>query len=62
MGERVNPASDAIEELREYLAEELDAEELAAFDAAQELWESGELPRMIEVGDFSDLPDSVRPE
>lgn len=62
MVDRVTPASDTDEALRDYLKEELDAEALASFDAAQDLWESGELQRMIESGDFSDLPESVRPE
>jgi hypothetical protein len=62
MVDRMNATPTAIEELRDYLVSELDPEELAAFDAAQELWESGELPRMIEKGDFSELPTSVRPD
>lgn len=61
MVDRMIPASDADEELRAYLEDELDTAALEAFDAARELWESGELPRMIEEGDFSALPSSVRP-
>lgn len=63
MSDRVtDPAPDApIRELRAYLAEELDEESLAAFDAAQEQWERGDLQRMMDDGDFSELPDDVRP-
>lgn len=61
MADRMNATPEAIEELRDYLEGELDVEAMAAFDAAQELWESGELPRMIEEGDFSELPASARP-
>ncbi|HKJ59800.1 MAG TPA: hypothetical protein VKA37_11255 [Halobacteriales archaeon] len=61
MVDRMIPASEADEEPRAYLEEELDAEALAAFDAVRELWESGELPRMIDEGGFSGLPPSVRP-
>lgn len=32
------------------------------WDAMAELWESGKMQEMIESGDFSDLPDSVRPD
>lgn len=62
MADRMNATTDAIEELRDYLENQLDAEAMASFDTAQQLWESGELQQMIESGDFSTLPDSVRPE
>ena len=61
MVDRIASTSDADEELRAYLEDELDREALEGFDAARALWESGELPRMIEEGDFSALPASVRP-
>lgn len=64
MADRVTSPSDGrpADELRAYLADELDAESLAAFDSAQQLWDSGELRRIIDEGDFSDLPDEARPE
>lgn len=61
MVDRIASRSDSDEELRAYLEDELDTAALEAFDAMRALWESGELPRMMGDGDFSELPASVRP-
>jgi hypothetical protein len=53
---------DAKEVTREYLLEEGGEEAVESWDAMTELWESGEMQEMIESGDYSDLPDSVRPD
>ena len=39
-----------------------DEDAVEEWDAMAELWESGKIQEMIESGDFSDLPDSVRPD
>ena len=50
------------EATREHLLEEGGEETVESWDAMTELWESGEMQEMIESGDYSDLPDSVRPD
>lgn len=52
----------ADQELREELAADLDDGALARWNEMDELWESGEIAKMIENGDFSDLPDEFRPD
>lgn len=50
-----------IRQLRTPLAEVPDEESRKTFDTAREQWDTGELQRVIDDGDFSDLPDGVRP-
>jgi hypothetical protein len=52
--------AEAKRETRETLA--ADGEDVPeSFDAMEELWESGAMQEMIESGDYSNLPDVVRP-
>lgn len=53
---------EAKRETREQLLEEGGEEAVEGWDTMTELWESGEMQEMIEAGDYSDLPDSVRPD
>ena len=71
MAERVeHPDSEDIEEKqrRERAAFRADLEEKLSEDAVErleimdELRESGKLGEMIDSGDFSDLPDELRPD
>ena len=71
MAERVErPDSEDIEEkqqcqraeLRADLEEKLSDESLRQFDLMSELWDSGEMQEMIDSGDFSDVPDELRPD
>ena len=50
------------EATREHLLEEGGEEAVESWDAMTELGESGEMQETIESGDYSDLPDSVRPD
>jgi hypothetical protein len=49
-------------ELRADLEEKLSDESLRQFDLMSELWDSGEMQEMIDSGDFSDIPDELRPD
>lgn len=71
MAERVErPDSEDIEEkqqrqraeLRADLEEKLSDESLRQFDLMSDLWDSGEMQEMIDSGDFSDIPDELRPD
>jgi hypothetical protein len=71
MAERVErPDSEDIKEkqqrqraeLRADLGEKLSDESLRQFDLMSELWDSGEMQEMIDSGDFSDIPDELRPD
>lgn len=71
MAERVErPDSEDIEEkqqrqraeLRADLEGKLSDESLRQFDLMSELWDSGKMQEMIDNGDFSDLPDELRPD
>lgn len=71
MAERVEqPDSEDIEEkqqrqraeLRADLEEKLSDESLRQFDLMNELWDSGKMQEMIDNGDFSDIPDELRPD
>ena len=67
MAEQVTPSFEAMideskEATREHLLEEGGEEAVESWDAMTELWESGEMQEMIESGDYSNLPDSVRPD
>ena len=67
MAEQVTPSfeemiDEAKETTRERLLEEGGQDAVEGWDAMAELWESGKMQEMIESGDFSDLPDSVRPD
>lgn len=53
---------EAKEATREQLLEAGDEDAVEEWDAMAELWESGKIQEMIKSGDFSDLPDSVRPD
>lgn len=70
MAERVErPDSEDIEEKQQHQRAELRAdlegklsdESLRQFDLMSELWDSGEMQEMIDSGDFSDIPDELRP-
>jgi hypothetical protein len=52
---------EAKRETREQLLKEGGEDAIEGWDAMTELWESGEMQEMIESGNYSDLPDSVRP-
>jgi len=71
MAERVEqPDSEDIEEkqqreraeFRAELEEKLSDDALRRFDLMDELWESGRMQEMIDSGDFSDIPDELRPD
>lgn len=71
MAERVErPDSEDIEEkqqrqraeLRADLEEKLSDKSLRQFDLMSELWDSEEMQEMIDSGDFSDIPDELRPD
>jgi hypothetical protein len=71
MAERVKrPDSEDIEEkqqrqraeLRADLEGKLSDESLRQFDLMSELWDSGKMQEMIDSGDFSDIPDELRPD
>lgn len=71
MAERVEqPDSEDIEEkqqrqraeLRADLEGKLSDESLRQFDLMSELWDSGKMQEMIDSGDFSDIPDELRPD
>lgn len=53
---------EAKRETREQLLEEGGEDAVEGWDAMSKLWESGKMQEMIESGDYSDLPDSVRPD
>ena len=53
---------EAKETTREQLLEEGGEDAVEEWDAMTELWKSGKMQEMIESGDYSDLPDSVRPD
>ena len=66
MAEQLTPSfeemiDEAKESTREHLLEEGGEDAVEDWDAMTELWDSGEMQEMIESGDYSDLPDSVRP-
>jgi hypothetical protein len=66
VAEQVTPSfeemiDEAKEATREQLLEEGGEDAIEGWDAMAELWESGKMQEMIESGDYSDLPDSVRP-
>ena len=48
-------------ELRTELETELSDEALRQFDIMSELWDSGEMQQMLDSGDFSGIPDELRP-
>jgi len=67
VAEQVSPSFESMideskEPTREHLIKEGGEEAVEGWDAMTELWESGEIQGMIESGDYSDLPDSVRPD
>jgi hypothetical protein len=67
VAEQVTPSfeemiDEAKEATREQLLEAGGEDAVEEWDAMAELWESGKMQEMIESGDFSDLPDSVRPD
>ena len=67
MAEQVTPSfeemiDEAKEATRKQLLEAGGEDAVKEWDAMTELWESGKMQEMIESGDFSDLPDSVRPD
>ena len=67
MAEQVTPSfekmiDEAKETTREQLLEEGGEDAVEGWDAMTELWESGKMQEMIESDDYSDLPDSVRPD
>jgi rRNA maturation endonuclease Nob1 len=71
MAERVeHPDSEDIEEkqrrerteFRADLEEKLSDEAIERLEIMDELRESGKLGEMIDSGDFSDLPDKLRPD
>lgn len=71
MAERVeHPDSEDIEEkqrreraeFRADLEEKLSDEAIERLEIMDELRESGKLGEMIDSGDFSDLPDELRPD
>ena len=71
MAERVDqPDSESVEEaqrreraeFRADLEEKLSDDALRQFDLMDELWESGKVQEMINSGDFSDIPDELRPD
>jgi hypothetical protein len=67
VAEQVTPSfeemvDEAKRETREQLLEEGGEDAVEGWDAMSELWESGKMQEMIESGDYSDLPDSVRPD
>ena len=49
-------------ELRADFEERLSDESLQQFDLMSDLWDSGEMQEMIDSGDFSDIPDELRPD
>ena len=49
-------------ELRADLEEKLSDESLRQFDLMSELWDSGKMQEMLDSGDFSDIPDELRPD
>lgn len=53
---------DDLDRVTEEVKARLDEEGRRRIEIAERLWESGEMDEMIESGDFSDLPDDVRPE
>lgn len=53
---------DDLERVLEEIKAELDEEGRRQMELVDELWESGKMEEMIESGDFSDLPDELRPE
>jgi acetyl-CoA carboxylase beta subunit len=71
MGERVEHSdSEDIEEkqqceraeFRADLEEKLSDDALQRLEIMDELWETGKMQEMIDSGDFSDLPDELRPD
>lgn len=67
MAEQVTPnfeemIDESKEATREHLLEEGGEEAIEGWDAMTELWESGKMQEMIESGDYSNLPESVRPD
>ena len=67
MAEQVTPSfeemiDEAKAETREQLLEAGGDDAVEEWDTMAELWESGEMQEMIKSGDYSDLPDSVRPD
>jgi hypothetical protein len=48
-------------DLRAELDSELSNKALREFDMMSELWDSGEMQEMLDNGDFSDIPDELRP-
>ena len=71
MTERVEqPDSEEVEEkqqrqraeLRTDLEEKLSDESIRQFDLMSELWDSGKMQEMLDSGDFSDMPDELRPD
>ncbi|HET7325488.1 MAG TPA: hypothetical protein VFJ06_14265 [Halococcus sp.] len=49
-------------EFRAYLEEKLSDEAIERLEIMDELWETGKMQEMIDSGDFSDLPDELRPD
>jgi hypothetical protein len=71
MGERVEHSdSEDIEEkqqreraeFRADLEEKLSDDALRRLEIMDELWETGKMQEMIDSGDFSDLPNELRPD
>jgi hypothetical protein len=66
VAEQVTPSfeemiDEAKEATREQLLEAAGEDAVEEWDAMAELWESGEMQKMINSKDYSQLPDSVRP-
>lgn len=71
MGERVEHSdSEDIEEkqqreraeFRADLEEKLSDDALQRLEIMDELWETGKMQEMIDSGDFSGIPDELRPD
>ena len=49
-------------EFRADLEEKLSDDAIERLEMMDELWETGKIQEMIDSGDFSDIPDELRPD